>query len=216
MCCQLEAVFEDTHTHRCIVMPSVGQPHQTHSWIPGWLWHDALNLSTSHRFTTHITYPGWQDPDKSQNPIPPTSPGGEGASPPRETTHVQKLRGIKGRKVGGSHQGAVLRDPWQPHLWPSCAEMPLHSCWRWKIHMQDTHLYPKRHFPSALTSDWLRLWQGGRLLQPALSTGKLAAFWPSQKHHGGTRWSYVQPDRGQQGPHRHTGLSQRPYSTLVE
>lgn len=122
MCCQLEAVFEDTHTHRCIVTPSVGQPHQTHSWIPGWLWHDALNLSTSHRFTTHITYPGWQDPDKSQNPIPPTSPGGEGASPPRENYPRSEIMRHQGKEGRG-------QPPRCSPVWPLAAPALAKPCW---------------------------------------------------------------------------------------
>lgn len=164
------------HTHRCILKPSEGQPHQTHGWIKCWLWHNALNLSTNHRFTTCITYSGWQDPDKSQKPIPPTSSAGEGASPARETTQIQKLQSIKRRRVGGSHQGPALGDPCQPQLRQSSAEMLLHYHWRWKTHTR-THpcTHPKTRFPSALPSAWLHLWQGGSFPQPALSKGKLVA-----------------------------------------
>lgn len=180
-------------------MPSVWQPHSTHSQIKGWQQHDALNLSTNHPFITCIPFPRWQDPDENQKPIPLTWTIGEGASPPRETTQIQKLHGGNGRRGRGSHQCAALWDPWQPQLQQSCAEMLLHYHWRWKT---DTHIHAKTCFPSALISAW------PYVREAALPKGKLVAFWSSQRHHGGTLCSYTQPD-GPSGPHRYTAMSQR-------
>lgn len=154
-------------------MPNVGQPHQTHRQPKGWLWYHALNLSINDHFTTHITYSEWEDPDKSQNPIPTTSPVGEITSPHRETSDIQKLQGTKERSVGGSQQSAALAD--------SSLTKLLNSGWnaaplslKVKNTQRVTHVHAKTHFPSSLTSAWLCLWQWGRLLQ--------LAFWPSQGH----------------------------------
>lgn len=191
-------MFEDMHKHRFIFMPSVRQPYQIHNWIKGWLWHHTLNLSTNNHSTTHITYPGWQNPNSSQIPIPAASSVGKGSSSPRGATQVQKLQDTKGRTVKGSHQSAALA--LATVCWNAAPLSP-------KVKTTQTHMHiPQKSFS---IGTHLCLWQGGRSLRLALSMGKLRAFWSSQRYN----CSYREPDGGQSDPYRNTGLSQNSYST---
>lgn len=164
-------MFEDMHKHRFIFMPSVRQPYQIHDWIKGWLWHHTLNLSTNNHSTTHITYPGWQNPNSSQIPIPAASSVGKGSSSPRGATQVQKLQDTKGRTVKGSHQSAALA--LATVCWNAAPLSP-------KVKTTQTHMHiPQKSFS---IGTHLCLWQGGRSLRLALSMGKLRAFWSSQRY----------------------------------
>lgn len=132
-----------------------------------------------------ITCSEWKDPDKSQNPIPPTSPVGEVASPHRETTNIQELQGTKERNVGGSQQSTALGDP-------SLAKLLNSAPLSLKVKNTVIHVsHAKTHFPSSLTSAWLCLGQGGRLHNQLFSRESQGLSYPPQGHLWGTHCNYT-------------------------
>lgn len=175
-----------------------GSPIQ-HSQIKGWQQHNAPNLSTNNPFMTCIPFPGWQDPNESQKPVPPTWTVGEGALPPRETTQIQKLHSGKGRRVRGSHECAALRDP-------LANAAPAKLCWNaaplWlkvKNRHTDTpkHLFHQHSFLPDPVS--------GRQLFPRES------WWLSDPPKGttGAPTAATHSLAGPSAPHRHTAMGQR-------